>query len=338
MDGPVACGSAELTEESFLRSFEGCQYANEKFKHADHIRLAWIYIRRFGVHAAETRIAASIRRFAISLGHEEKYHATITKAWLRLVYMAYCTMPITDDFSKFIGSHSWLTDKSILAAFYSKDLLSSDAARRGWVNPDLQNLPSVQASSRFAEPLCREQAVDVAEFKDVCSLFPTGVTVLARGDASGHPTGMTVSSFVSVSVDPPLVLVCVNNRSSFLSNLSPGDLYSINFLSRPQESVSDLFARDFSAFDRVAWKFGINGVPCLCDCLATVECELQNICPIGDHHLVIGLVTGSLMGSGAPLIRWQRKYRSLEQTAQTKSQGPSPLGRIPASHMSERQD
>jgi hypothetical protein len=143
-------GSAELADESFLRSFESCEYPNERFKHADHIRLAWIYIRRFGAQAAECRILTSIRRFAVSLGHEEKFHATVTTAWLRLVYVAYCTMPTTDDFDKFICSHMWLLEKSALSSFYSPSLLSSDRARREWVEPDLRNLPTVMSASDIA--------------------------------------------------------------------------------------------------------------------------------------------------------------------------------------------
>lgn len=141
MDRPLAWGSAGLDDDSFVDSFERCEYPNERFRHADHIRLAWIYIRRFGVGAAEERITAAIRRFAASLGHEEKFHATITCAWVRLVYVAYCATPDTEDFGRFLTSHLWLCEKSSMYAFYSQERLASAQARQGWVEPDLRTLP-----------------------------------------------------------------------------------------------------------------------------------------------------------------------------------------------------
>src|SRR5258708_4242913 len=143
MDKTLVWGSADLEEDDFVRSFESCKYPNEKFRHTDHIRLAWIYIRRFGIREGEDGMAASIRRFAISVGHEEKYHATITKAWTRLIYVAYRTTPVLHDFHKFLSSHLWLAEKNSLHAFYSQTLLASVEARQDWVEPDVQNLPEV---------------------------------------------------------------------------------------------------------------------------------------------------------------------------------------------------
>ena len=152
MDGPIVWGSASLDEDSFVRSFEICDYPNESFKHADHIRLAWIYIRRFGLQAAQDRMAASIRRFALRLGHEEKYHETMTRAWMCLVYAAHCTTPSTDDFDQFIASHLWLADKRALSAFYSETLLASGQARRHWMEPDLRNLPAAPSEIQGKRP------------------------------------------------------------------------------------------------------------------------------------------------------------------------------------------
>jgi len=137
-----AVGSAGLLDEEFTRSFENGDYPNEKFHHADHVRLAWIYVRRFGLEEAEERIAAAIRRFAAGLGHEEKYHHTLTKAWVRLVYAAWCHTPDTPDFDGFIGANQWLADRNALRAFYSEELLSSDTARRDWMEPDVRPLPA----------------------------------------------------------------------------------------------------------------------------------------------------------------------------------------------------
>src|SRR5438270_6856740 len=112
MDDIVFLGSADWTEEAFVREFESCEYPNANFKHSDHIRLAWIYIRRFGTVEAEKRIGASIRKFAVSLGHAEKYHETITRAWFRLVNAAYRTTPNAAEFAGFIGFHPWLLERT----------------------------------------------------------------------------------------------------------------------------------------------------------------------------------------------------------------------------------
>jgi len=157
MDGPQMWGSADLDEDEFVERFERCEYPNDKFRHTDHIRLAWIYIRRCGLLEGEARMAASIRRFAISLGHEEKYHATITRAWMRLVYAAYRATPMTRDFGRFLGSHMWLTDKGTLDAFYSQTLLTSGDARHHWVEPDVQDLPELAAPVLEKENLSAQQ-------------------------------------------------------------------------------------------------------------------------------------------------------------------------------------
>lgn len=144
----VSWGSAGLDEENFVCSFESCEYPKESFSHVDHIRLAWIYIQRFGAEAAEERIDTSIRRFAASIGQEKKFHQTRTTAWLRLVDAAYCATPAIDDFGKFIGGHLWLVDRNVLAAFYSEQLLCSEEARRTWIEPDLRPLPAVCLTSQ----------------------------------------------------------------------------------------------------------------------------------------------------------------------------------------------
>jgi flavin reductase ActVB len=308
MEGMVIWGSVELDEEEFVRSFESCEYPNERFKHLDHIRLAWIYVRRFGVGEAENRIANAIRRFAVSLGHEEKYHQTLTKAWLRLVYAAYCATPATDDFGKFIGAHLWLAERNALGVFYSEQLLSSERARRGWIEPDLRSLPSGNSRGSCVPLRTGGVGVSSTEFKTACGLFPTGVTVVARKGGLGTVQAMTVSSFASVSLVPPLALVCIGKQSVF-SEWSACDSYTINVLKRDQESLSILFSRrDDIAFDEVQWGTALNGAPVLCGALASLECELRQVCLAGDHCIVLGTVTGAVIGDGNPLVRWRGGY------------------------------
>ena len=336
MGGAVIWGSVDLDEDVFVQLFEDCEYPNEKFRHADHIRLAWIYIRRFGLRRAEERMATSIRRVAVSLGREERYHATMTKAWTRLVFAAYRATPGTRDFSTFIRSHLWLADKKTVHEFYSTTLLASDEARQSWVEPDLRCLPESGAAGEY--PLLHVTSPPLAptEAKSVYSLFPTGVAVAARTDSIGALRAMTVSSFVSVSLDPPLVLISVGKRASFLADLSIGDTFSINVLRRDQESMSRLFseARTRSK-ETVAWATGSNGAPRLPDALASLECTLCQIDGAGDHNLILGIVTGSTRSDGEPLLRWRSAYYShgfAQETSETKATHARPVWVEPSSH------
>lgn len=145
MTNHATYGSYLLGESEFVAAVEECRYANAEFRHADHVRLAWIYVRRYGAREAEERIVKTIMRFAISQGHEEKYHGTLTRAWLRLVATAQHLTPNVTAFDELLAKHGWLLDRSALSAFYSGTRLSSESARREWVEPDRRPLPCVTA-------------------------------------------------------------------------------------------------------------------------------------------------------------------------------------------------
>jgi hypothetical protein len=111
-------------------------FQNACFHHRDHIRLAWIYFHRYGEAEAAMRIAEAIRRFAVHAGKSEKYHETMTVAWMRLVAQA--ARSSVGDFEDFARRNPGLFDKSALSGFYSDALLKSDAARTGFLEPDLK--------------------------------------------------------------------------------------------------------------------------------------------------------------------------------------------------------
>lgn len=133
-------GSAALSESELAGRMERCVYPNAAFRHADHLRLAWYYRRTLG-EAAANRMQQTIRRFAASLGHPEKYHATQTTAWMRLVAAAVACTPQHGEFAVFLAAHPWLLDRDALLAFYSRGRLESEQARSAWVDPDLRPLP-----------------------------------------------------------------------------------------------------------------------------------------------------------------------------------------------------
>ena len=130
----------EMTESEFVRAFEDASLPNESFHHRDHVRLTWIYLRECGESGARSRLVQGIQRFAAAKGKAEKYHHTITLAWIRLVEAARASAGECD-FDALIAKHPELLDKTILDRYYSAELLQSNAARQGWVEPDKMALP-----------------------------------------------------------------------------------------------------------------------------------------------------------------------------------------------------
>jgi hypothetical protein len=133
--------TTELTDLEFVRAFEACELSNESFHHRDHIRLAWIYLQSYGALEARRRMAAAIRKFAALHGNSEKYHETITLAWLRLVADAMTRVPRETSFDTLTTVSPELLDKRTIEKFYSTAALASETARTSWVEPDLQPLP-----------------------------------------------------------------------------------------------------------------------------------------------------------------------------------------------------
>ena len=127
-----------MNDEDFAQAFERCEISGESFHHKDHVRLAWIYLRRYGPDEAPAHISAVIRRFAAHHGASHKYHETITLAWMRFVALAMRNAPESASFEDLVGAFPKLLDKNSLGEFYSTAVLESEAARASWVEPDLQ--------------------------------------------------------------------------------------------------------------------------------------------------------------------------------------------------------
>jgi hypothetical protein len=122
-----------VTDDEFIRAFERCEISNADFRHRDHVRLAWLYLRRYGAEA-DGRMVAGIQRFAAHHGKLAKYHHTMTIAWMRLVAPA----ANMGRFEDVIALFPRLLDKNYLREFYSEALLSTDAARENFTEPDKQ--------------------------------------------------------------------------------------------------------------------------------------------------------------------------------------------------------
>jgi len=153
-------------------------------------------------------------------------------------------------------------------------------------------------------------------FRRVCGKYATGITVLTVLDASAGPQGMTANSFTSVSLDPPMILVCIDRKASILSFFAAGTRFAINVLHEDQKELSTCFARKgLDRFDGVEWSPGQNGSPILPDVLATLECSVAQMVEAGDHVVVIGEVFHATWRDGQPLIYFNSSYQVLRETS-----------------------
>jgi flavin reductase (DIM6/NTAB) family NADH-FMN oxidoreductase RutF len=147
------------------------------------------------------------------------------------------------------------------------------------------------------------------DFKSACSRFPTGVTVTTVIGQNGVPYGITVSSFTSVSLSPPLVLVCIDHRSGVLRHIAIGKHFGVNVLANHQQELSIKFSRDCNhRFTGVQWYAGRTGVPLFLHVPATFECETTQIMSAGDHFIILGKVLYASSSEGSPLAYVNRCY------------------------------
>jgi hypothetical protein len=127
-------------DEAFLAAFEAGRIANQSFHHRDHLRLAWIQIRRLGLEQASEAVAAAIRRFASDHGRADRYHDTMTRFWLQLVALGINRHPRLG-FDDLLAAEPHLLDKNLPFFHWSRDRMGTDEARRQWVEPDLRLIP-----------------------------------------------------------------------------------------------------------------------------------------------------------------------------------------------------
>ncbi|MGZ3457491.1 MAG: hypothetical protein ACXU86_03195 [Archangium sp.] len=130
------------SDSEFLAAVEAAAWPGEHFGHREHVRLAWLYLRRHGPEAGYSRIRATIQRYATALGAAGKYHETVTRAWSAHVYRALGETPELEPFGAFLGAHPELLNGKLLERHSRTETLGSEAARREWVAPDMAPLPA----------------------------------------------------------------------------------------------------------------------------------------------------------------------------------------------------
>jgi flavin reductase (DIM6/NTAB) family NADH-FMN oxidoreductase RutF len=150
------------------------------------------------------------------------------------------------------------------------------------------------------------------EFRAALGRFASGVTIVTSKDSDGNLHGITVSAFCSVSLEPPLVLVCIDKDTGSHYALTQTDSFVVNILRDNQQYISDRFASYLpNKFEAVKYHLGIDDLPVLEDALANLECRLVNSHDNGDHTIFVGLIERVKVNDGNPLIYWHGNYRNL---------------------------
>ena len=156
-------------------------------------------------------------------------------------------------------------------------------------------------------------SVSEDEFRAVLGRFPSGVTVVTTTDDSGSDQGMTVSAFCSVSLHPPLVLICIEKSASAHQALTTAPGFVVNILSARQEQIARRFSIvDIDRFEGVGFTRSSRGYAVLDDALGIIECSRHQMYAGGDHTIILGQVEAMRADQGSPLLYYRGGYAQLE--------------------------
>jgi flavin reductase (DIM6/NTAB) family NADH-FMN oxidoreductase RutF len=159
-----------------------------------------------------------------------------------------------------------------------------------------------------------EGPIDARAFRDVCSRFVTGVAVVTSFGADG-PSGMTANALTSLSLEPPLVVVCFDRTARTLAAVEHSRRLGIQFLAHDQEPIAARFASklpEVEKFDGLEWS-DRNGAPALTGALAGLTCEVRELVPGGDHLIAIAEVIDLWHADGDPLVFFGGGYWRLTE-------------------------
>jgi flavin reductase (DIM6/NTAB) family NADH-FMN oxidoreductase RutF len=160
------------------------------------------------------------------------------------------------------------------------------------------------------------QAFDMRDYRSTLGQFTTGVTVIATTEPDGAPRGFTANSFTSVSLAPPLLLICVAKSAASHAVFCQAPFFSINILAEEHKVLSQLFASQRpDKFDVAPWNRGMLNLPLIEGALAWFECERQTNIDAGDHEVLIGRVRNFGRRQGLPLGYHAGRYVSISGAA-----------------------
>ncbi|MEI9886759.1 MAG: flavin reductase family protein [Rhizomicrobium sp.] len=156
---------------------------------------------------------------------------------------------------------------------------------------------------------------DIRAYRAALGSFPTGVAVVTTAASAEHHLGITVNSFTSVSLEPPLVLWCMDKKSDRYRAFTKAESYTVSILGTDHQEISARLAKPGNhSLDGIALAPTALGPPALADALAVFECKAQSVHNAGDHAILIGRVLRfSRRDAGAPLVYYRGKYGALSQ-------------------------
>jgi len=158
------------------------------------------------------------------------------------------------------------------------------------------------------------------DFRKTLGAFATGVTVVTTSGEE-HAYGMTANAFSSLSLDPPLVLVCIRSGAEGMDRITRNQVFAVNILAAHQEPISRYFAsktrpRGRDAFRDVSHRVGVTGSPIIDDVVAALDCRLYSVQEAGDHHILVGEVLALEVSDGVePLVFHGGRYRVVQPDA-----------------------
>ena len=156
--------------------------------------------------------------------------------------------------------------------------------------------------------------VSVDDFKKALQLWASGVTVVTTRSEKFGVQGMTATAFTSVSVNPPQILVCINDAADTGAGIFESLCFAVNILKSDQQDLSNQFAGGSSQqqrFENTDWQAGVTGAPILNDSLMSLDCKVVEKVRAGTHWIIIGEVQDSVCRSGEPLLYYRGAYRQL---------------------------
>ena len=153
------------------------------------------------------------------------------------------------------------------------------------------------------------QATSEQLFKEVMGSYPSGVTVVTTLDEDKNPVGLTANSFVSVSIEPLLILWCIDKRSGSYQAFEQASQFAVNILAAEQADACWTFASrtEPDRFGKCAWSASPKGMPLLDHSFATLECEKHQVVDAGDHYIFIGKVVHIEKNDVEPMLYFRRK-------------------------------
>ena len=159
--------------------------------------------------------------------------------------------------------------------------------------------------------------IDTREFRNALGCFATGITVITALDESKAPVGLTANSFTSLSLDPPLVLFCVDRTIKSFQAMHSNRHFAVNILREDQEHLSRQFAKTGAdKWNGVRFQSWDTGCPIIEGCIANLECDVESLFEGGDHVIIIGKVRRMRFDSSAdcrPLLYYKGKYGAVAQ-------------------------